>query len=139
MPGSADEGVTFKSHLDGSRFFLSPAEVVDIQNVLDSDIQMVLDYFALPRPAASRTRTGPAADLRLGRAGPGALSPDDRAATPSSQSYRAACTRTCAASRWSGCARSDFEGYAIGGLSVGESRRDFERVLSFLLPLMPPD
>ncbi len=50
----SDDGVRFKSHLDGSSFFLSPEAVVDIQNILDSDIQMVLDHFATlsgqPRP-----------------------------------------------------------------------------------------
>ena len=41
-----DRGVQFKSHLDGSTFFLSPEDVVDVQDVFDSDIQMVLDNFA---------------------------------------------------------------------------------------------
>jgi queuine tRNA-ribosyltransferase len=40
-----DHGVEFSSHLDGSRHFLSPEIVVDIQKELGSDIAMVLDFF----------------------------------------------------------------------------------------------
>jgi len=47
----ADEGVRFSSHLDGTKIFLSPEDVVDIQQSLGTDIMMALDYF-LPYPSA---------------------------------------------------------------------------------------
>jgi queuine tRNA-ribosyltransferase len=133
-----DQGVRFKSHLDGSSFFLSPEAVVDTQNVLDSDIQMVLDYFA-PYPAA---RAQDEKALRLtshwaARAREhfnktnrrnfqfaiiqGGLHADLR--ERSLQELRA----------------MDFDGYAIGGLSVGENEREFRRVLQPLAPRLPAD
>jgi queuine tRNA-ribosyltransferase len=131
-----EDGVHFKSHLDGSPFFLSPEDVVDIQGVLDSDIQMVLDYFA-PHPASraqdekalrltsawaararerfTRTRRGNAQFAIV----QGGLHEDLR-----ERSLRE-------------LAVMDFEGYAVGGLSVGESQADFQRILRPLAPELP--
>ncbi|MBN2346400.1 MAG: tRNA guanosine(34) transglycosylase Tgt [Candidatus Aminicenantes bacterium] len=131
-----EEGVRFKSHLDGSLFALTPEDAVEIQNVLDSDIQMVLDHFA-PHPAsrlqderamgltgrwAARARER---FLATGRAGAqfaivqGGLHEDLR-----QRSLRQ-------------LEAMDFEGYAVGGLSVGESPADFRRVLTALAPDLP--
>jgi len=131
-----EQGVRFKSHLDGSSFFLSPEAVVDTQNVLDSDIQMVLDHFA-PYPA-SRAQDEKA--LRLTRLWAararehflktnrcnfqfaiiqGGLHADLR--QQSLQELNA----------------MDFDGYAIGGLSVGEKEREFREILQPLAPLLP--
>jgi len=134
-----EEGVRFQSHLDGSRFTLSPEDAVDIQNVLDSDIQMVLDHFA-PHPAsraqderALRLTTAWAARarkrfLRSRRGGnaqfaivQGGLHADLR-------------QRSLAE-----LAAMDFEGYAVGGLSVGESTTEFRSVLGPLAPQLPED
>ena len=55
-----DEGVTFRSHLDGSEHFLSPEKALEIQTALGSDIMMVLDecieYPASHEQAARRRR-----------------------------------------------------------------------------------
>jgi queuine tRNA-ribosyltransferase len=133
-----DQGVRFKSHLDGSSFFLSPEAVVDIQNILDSDIQMVLDHFA-PYPAV---RAQDEKALRLtshwaARAREhflktrqhnfqfaiiqGGLHADLR--ERSLQELRA----------------MDFDGYAIGGLSVGENQQEFQQILQPLAPRLPAD
>ena len=53
-----------------------------------------------------------------------------RIRTRCSASSRAACTRTCATSRWPGCNDIGFDGYAIGGLSVGEPKEDMQRMLA---------
>ncbi|MCK7466855.1 MAG: tRNA-guanine transglycosylase [Desulfosudis oleivorans] len=105
-----EEGVRFQSHLDGSRVLLTPENVVDIQNVLDSDIQMVLDHFA-PHPA-SRAQDEKALrpDQRLGAPGPASVSCRPTAAyIPSSPSCRAACTPTCASARCASWRAMDFE------------------------------
>ncbi len=132
----SENGVRFKSHLDGSLFTLRPEDVVDIQNVLDSDIQMVLDYFA-PHPA-SRVQDEKALELtslwaararehflKTNRGNfqfgiiQGGLHGDLR-----ERSLRE-------------LAAMDFDGYAIGGLSVGESQAEFQRVLEPLAPELP--
>jgi len=133
-----DQGVRFKSHLDGSSFFLSPEAVVDIQNVLDSDIQMVLDHFA-PYPAvrdqdekALRLTSHWAARarehfLRTNRRNfqfaivQGGLHADLR-----EKSLRE-------------LSAMDFDGYAIGGLSVGETLEEFKQILQPLAPRLPAD
>jgi len=134
-----ESGVEFKSHLDGSVFFLTPESVVDIQNTLDSDIQMVLDNFA-PHPAtpeqdrfalditsrwARRARkrfleTGKKGNLQFGII-QGGLNEEMR--TESLESLR----------------ETGFDGYAVGGLSVGESRKDFDRIITHIVPKMEDD
>jgi len=134
-----EAGVEFKSHLDGSKFFLTPESVVDIQNTLDSDIQMVLDNFA-PNPAtaaedrfalditscwAARARehfleTGKEGNMQFGII-QGGLNEDMRSES---------------------LAKLDdtgFDGFAVGGLSVGESREEFDRIISHIVPKMNPD
>ncbi len=133
-----DEGVHFQSHVDGTNFFLSPADVVDIQNRLDSDIQMVLDCFA-PHPAdraadeqalaltstwAERARESFLKSNRGGRQFAivqGGLHLD---------------LRELSLSRLRGM---DFDGYAVGGLSVGEEGPEFEQVVDFIMPRLPGD
>ncbi len=133
-----EQGVRFKSHLDGTSFFLSPEAVVDIQNILDSDMQMVLDHFA-PYPA-SRAQDEKAQGLTSQWAArarehfiktnrynfqfaiiQGGLHADLR--EKSLQELRL----------------MDFDGYAIGGLSVGENQQEFMRILQPLAPCLPVD
>ncbi|MCI0470800.1 MAG: tRNA guanosine(34) transglycosylase Tgt [Candidatus Aminicenantes bacterium] len=133
-----EKGVEFQSHIDGSRFFLSPEDVVDIQSVFDSDIQMALDYFA-PYPAAKEQDryalqithhwAERARDrfLKINKNNAqfaiiqGGIHPDLR-----EESLKTLC-------------RIGFDGYAVGGLSIGETRNELQDIISFLLPLMPAD
>jgi queuine tRNA-ribosyltransferase len=132
----SESGVRFKSHLDGSLFTLSPEDVVDIQNVLDSDIQMALDHFAShPASRAQDERALKLTGLWAARARErffktnrgnfqfgivqGGLHGDLR-----ERSLRE-------------LAALDFDGYAVGGLSVGESQEDFHRILRPLAPELP--
>ena len=131
-------GVHFQSHLDGTPFFLTPQDVVAIQNRLDSDIQMVLDCFA-PYPAqraederaltltgawAARARE---AFLKSGRGRrqfaivQGGLHLDLRELSLDQ-------LKTL-----------DFDGYAVGGLSVGEQPGEFEEIVNFIMPRLPSD
>ena len=56
-----------------------------------------------------------------------------------SASFRAACTSRCATSRLAGLVDIGFDGYAIGGLSVGEPKEDMLRILSHTSPQLPRD
>ena len=131
-----EEQVTFRSHIDGNLFELSPERAVAIQEALGSDVAMVLDHVvplpseaALVREATDRTvrwaRRAKAAARRADQAQfaivQGGLDPKLRA--------------ECAAQ----LAELDFPGYAVGGLSVGETPDEMYRVLDATVPELPAD
>ena len=138
-PTITDEGATFASTYDGSRHHLSPEGAVDIQVQLGSDIQMVLDVCsALPSPrdviAAAVDRTalwaGRAREAFLAHQRPdlnqfgivqGGVEPDLRVESAE---------RTV---------EVGFDGYAVGGLSVGEGRDVMLPALEAALTVLPPD
>jgi queuine tRNA-ribosyltransferase len=130
-------GVTFKSHIDGQTIFLSPENVVDIQNTLNSDIQMVLDYFK--PPPASRKAEEEALSLThdwAQRARQHFLN-SNRNKNAQFAIIQGGLFNDLRAESARILSEMNFEGYAIGGLSVGESKADFEMVIDGLLPLMP--
>jgi queuine tRNA-ribosyltransferase len=132
----SDEGVTFQSHIDGSTHFISPETAVEIEEALGADIIMAFDEcVALPadreairegvrrttlwaeRCQASRTRT----DQALFGIVQGGLEAD----------LRVTSARQLVA--------MGFEGYAIGGLSVGESKADMYAALDVTVPELPEE
>ncbi|MGQ9647477.1 MAG: tRNA guanosine(34) transglycosylase Tgt [Thermodesulfobacteriota bacterium] len=130
----SEEGVTFQSHLDGSLHLLTPEKVVEIQKTLGADIAMVLDE-CVPYPApydyvktsTSLTTRWAGRSLRLKEdEGPALFG------IVQGGMYR---------DLREGCARSliemGFEGYAIGGLSVGEPKAMMLDVLTWTAPLLP--
>lgn len=134
-----DEGVTFRSTYDGSQHRLTPDDAVRVQAALGSDIQMVLDVCApLPSPpAALRLAVERTADWaararhtflhldrpELNQFGIVQGGTEDDLRVESAQ-------RTVAVG---------FDGYAVGGLSVGEDRDDMLAVLDVTMPLLPGD
>jgi queuine tRNA-ribosyltransferase len=131
-----DQGVEFKSHIDGSKIFFSPEDVVRIQNTLDSDIQMVLDYFAgYPATTKEDENALRITDHWAGRAR------DEFLKTPGNNAQfgiiQGGLHMALREESLEGLKKKNFEGYAVGGLSVGESRKEFDRVISFILPKMP--
>jgi queuine tRNA-ribosyltransferase len=139
QPAVDDAGVTFASTYDGSRHHLTPEGAVDIQVQLGSDIQMVLDVCsALPSPrdviagAVDRTAlwAGRAREAFLAHGRPdlnqfgivqGGVEPDLRVESAE---------RTLAVG---------FDGYAVGGLSVGEERDVMLPALEAALSVLPAD
>lgn len=129
-----DHGVTFQSHIDGSTHFITPEKAIEIQESLGADIIMVLDHcVALPadrgviqdsvrrtklwaeRCQSVRRRT----DQALFGIVQGGLEADFRVASAREQ------------------VALDFEGYAIGGLSVGEGKADMYAMLDVTVPELP--
>lgn len=128
-----DDGVTFRSHIDGRRHRLTPERVIEIEQNLGADIAMVLDECAPPtdyaynaralarthawaeRCRAAHTRT----DQALFGIVQGGIFPDLR-----QQSAQFLGTL-------------DFPGYAIGGLSVGETKEQMYATLDTTVPLLP--
>ncbi len=130
-----DEGVTFRSHLDGSLHLLTPEKSMEVQASLGSDIAMVLDECPpLPSPRetveAAVERTGRwARRCREAWRGPGALFGIVQGGTWSDlreQSLRRAL-------------ELDFSGYAVGGVSVGEWPEAIAEVARWVAAGLPED
>ena len=135
-----ESGVTFRSHIDGSRHELTPERSIEIQALLGSDIQMQLDEcIALPAPRAEAER---AMELSLRWAERSLrafeLQPerDGRAMFPIVQGGTDEALRTRSAER---LAALDCKGYAVGGLAVGEPQAEMLRTLAATCPHLPAD
>ena len=140
-PKVTEEGATFASTYDGSRHTLTPESAVRIQQLLGADIQMVLDVCpALPSPepvvrdAVDRTARW-AARARAAHA-PSRLDGNSQALFGIVQGGVDEALRRESAER---TVALDFDGYGIGGLSVGESRDDMLPALAAALEVLPAD
>jgi len=131
----SEEGVSFKSHLDGSAHMLSPERSMAIQTAIGSDIVMAFDE-CTPFPAtwdvakasmersmrwAARSRAALTNGAALFGIQQGSMFED----------LRAASTRQLT--------EIGFDGYAVGGLAVGEGQAEMLRVLDFAVPMLPVD
>ncbi len=129
-----DDGVSFQSHIDGSAHFISPETAIEIQEALGADIIMAFDQcVALPaereaiRDAVRRTTLWAArcqasrhrADQALFGIVQGGLEPELRVASARD------------------LVKLEFDGYAVGGLSVGEGKPDMYRMLDVTVPELP--
>jgi queuine tRNA-ribosyltransferase len=117
-----DEGVTFRSHLDGSEHFLSPEKALEVEIALGSDIVMVLDEcIAAPSPE-SRTREAAARTLAWARRSRDYFA---QHGDPSRQMMfgivQGGTYEALRRDNADALVDLDFPGYAIGGLAVGES------------------
>ncbi|NOZ11488.1 MAG: tRNA guanosine(34) transglycosylase Tgt [Gammaproteobacteria bacterium] len=132
----SEKGVDFQSPVDGAAIFLGPEEAIAVQHALDADVVMIFDE-CTPYPVdkggaaesmelslrwAQRSRdahgTHPAALFGIIQGG---VYPDLREAS------------------LSGLTQIGFDGYAIGGLSVGEPKQDMYDITAHIAPRMPPD
>jgi queuine tRNA-ribosyltransferase len=139
-PKVDDEGVTFRSTYDGSLHRLTPESAVEIQELLGADIQMVLDVCPpLPSPpetirlAVERTAAWAARARRThGRGGRA----DDQALFGIVQGGVDAALRRESAQR---TVEFGFDGYGVGGFSVGEPRDEMLPALAATLEELPED
>jgi queuine tRNA-ribosyltransferase len=144
-----ESGVRFRSHLDGTAYELSPEKAVDVQAQLGADIAMVLDECpALPAPEstlrasveltarwAARCRAR-ILELRSG-AVPGVVTINKgQAQFGIVQGGTMPSLRQLSVER---TLEVGFEGYAIGGLSVGETSEEMYKTVEFTAPLLPAD
>lgn len=129
-----DEGVTFQSHIDGSTHFITPETAIEIEEALGADIIMAFDQcVALPASRAAilegvRRTTSWAKRCQASRRR------NDQALFGIVQGGLEADLRRLSAQE---LVALDFEGYAIGGLSVGESKADMYAMLDVTAPELP--
>ncbi len=132
-----ENGVTFRSHIDGKPYEMTPERSIEIQGLLDSDIQMQLDEcVALPSPEKNTER---AMELSLrwaerckvafgkqpGKAMFGIVQGGDvpRLREKSAEALKA----------------MDLKGYSVGGLAVGEPQHVMLDMLEVVCPILPPE
>ncbi|MFN3535171.1 MAG: tRNA guanosine(34) transglycosylase Tgt, partial [Desulfatiglandales bacterium] len=131
-----EEGILFQSHLDGSRHFFTPRLAIEIQEELGSDIAMVLDDCP-PYPCTyERAKSSVMRTLRWAESSKEAKGLKGQALFGIVQGslfrdLREECLK--------GLTKIGFDGYAIGGLAVGEDRGKRLAILRDLLPQMPPE
>ncbi len=132
----SEEGVKFRSPVDGSPVFLGPEESIAVQRALGSDIVMVFDectpYPATEKEAADSMRLSLRWAARAREAH--GDSPAALFGIVQGGMYDDLRLESLA-----GLKRLGFDGYAVGGLSVGEPAGERERVLDTLQPHMPAD
>ncbi len=131
-----DTGVCFRSHIDGSRFELTPERAIEIQNQLGADCIMCLDHCpphgvgsAELREAVDRTTAWAVRCRRKHDRADQALFGIVQGGTDAAMRRRSA----------EALVALDFPGYAVGGLSVGESPEQMYATLDVTVPLLPAD
>lgn len=130
-----DEGVSFRSHIDGSEHFLTPEAAIHIQHAIGADIIMAFDqpvgYPATREQAQAATARSDAWAERCIEAHAGQ---SDQALFGIVQGGFDGELRRKSAQRLT---EMPFDGYAIGGLSVGEPKGEMLRLLQETAPLLP--
>lgn len=132
----SEEGVKFKSHIDGSNLFLTPEKSIEIQNKLDSDIAMSFDECA-PYPAKreyienSMRRT-----LRWAKRGKDVFNNPNQSLFGIVQGGEFEDLRKESALK---TVEMDFDGYSIGGTSVGEPKDVMYNMISYATKYLPKD
>ncbi len=131
-----EEGVQFASPVNGDRMLLTPEESMRIQRALDADVVMVFDE-CTPFPASERAA---AESMRLSLRW-AARSQAAHAGNPNALFgiVQGGMHEALRDESLAGLAALGFDGYAIGGLSVGEPKADMLRILRHTAPRLPAD
>ena len=131
-----EEGVSFKSHIDGKKLFLTPEKSIEIQNKLDSDIAMSFDE-CIPYPStyeyakASTDRT-----LRWAIRGKNVFNNERQSLFGIVQGGEYEDLRKYSAEE---TVKIGFDGYAIGGTSVGEDKETMNKMIEYAIKYLPED
>jgi queuine tRNA-ribosyltransferase len=132
----SDSGVTFRSHLDGSLLELTPERATQIQQDLGADVAMCLDHCPALPADKSRIADAVSRTVRWARRCKDAHSRDDQALFGIVQGGGHEDLRTeCAEA----LVELDLDGYAIGGVSVGEDREQVRLALEVSTHRLPAD
>jgi queuine tRNA-ribosyltransferase len=134
----SEEGVRFASPVNGDRLFLTPEESMRIQHVLNSDIAMIFDE-CTPYPASeSEAAESMRLSLRWARR---SRDEHDRLANTNALFgiVQGGMHETLRDESQAGLEAIGFDGYAIGGLSVGEPKEEMARILAHTAPRLPAE
>ncbi len=129
-----EQEATFRSHIDGTIIRLTPEHSIEIQEALGSDVAMVLDHVIALPASHDEVEDAMARSIRWAKRCLEASNRDDQAKFAIVQGgldseLRTQCARELAA--------MDFNGYAVGGLSVGEAPSEMYRITAATCPHLP--
>ncbi len=131
-----EQGVTFRSPVNGDRVYMGPEESMQVQRALGADIVMVFDE-CTPYPATEReARASMELSLRWARRSRIAHGDNPAALFGIVQGGMYGVLRE---ESLAGLVETGFDGYALGGLSVGESTQERNEVLAGIMPRIPVD
>ncbi len=135
------QGVEFRSHLDGSKHLLTPQKVLEIQKNIGSDIAMILDvcppstasYKEVAEAVAITTKWAKVAKRTI------KLKKFNKIKQLRFAIIQGGIFKDLRLKSLQDLIKFDFDGYAIGGLAVGETNQEMYQVLDYLTPQMPED
>jgi len=132
----SEKGVDFRSPVDGRKVFMGPEESMQVQRQLGSDIVMIFDE-CTPFPATEQeARTSMELSMRWAKRSKVAHGDNPSALFGIIQGGMYEGLRD---ESLNGLKEINFDGFAVGGLSVGEPKDDRERILEHIVPSMPED
>ena len=129
------EGATFNSHIDGKKFILSPEESIRIQKDLDSDIVMVLDE--CPKLSNDKNRISQSLEISHNWAERSKIEFGDNFKKALFGIVQGGIYKDLRLESLEGLKKIGFDGYALGGLAVGETQEQMFKVLNEVVPFMP--
>ena len=137
----SEDGVTFASHLDGTRHLLSPERSIEVQRLLDSDIVMAFDQLV---PASATHQEAAAAMDRSMRWAKRSRDEFDRGGEHAERAalfgiQQGGLDETLRRSSADALTAVGFDGYAVGGLAVGEGHEAMCAVLDYAAGMLPAD
>jgi queuine tRNA-ribosyltransferase len=140
-----EDGVEFQNHVDGARAFISPEIAMEIQAALGSDIAMVLDE-CVPYPCeydyAAKSAELTARWAKRCKAVAASLRDAHSAAATNQLLFgiiQGGTFQDLRRASAQAMADLDFDGYAVGGVSVGEPEKEMMRAVESVEPFLPPD
>ena len=132
----SEEGVKFKSHIDGSSLFLTPEESIHIQNLLDSDIAMSFDECP-PYPVSYEyMKNSVERTLRWAKRGKDVFNNSRQSLFGIVQGGEFEDLRKYSALE---TVKMNFDGYSIGGTSVGENKETMYKMIDYAIKYLPED
>nr|WP_072537431.1 tRNA guanosine(34) transglycosylase Tgt [Anaerococcus mediterraneensis] len=135
----SEEGVMFRSHIDGSKHFFTPEKSIEIQNDIHSDIMMSFDECVDARADYDYVKHSMHRTIRWAKRGLDyhkEHSHPDQSLFGIVQGGMFKDLREISARETTAM---DFDGFSIGGLSVGETKEEMIDILNFTTPLLPED
>lgn len=132
-----EEGVQFKSHIDGSKLFLTPEKSIEIQNKLDSDIAMSFDECPPASASYEYMKNSIERTLRWAKRGKDVHANPRQSLFGIVQGGPYEDLRKFSATE---TVKLDFDGYSIGGVANdGESKEDMYKAIEYSIPYLPKD
>lgn len=136
----SEEGVNFQSHIDGKSYMLTPERSIEIQTLLGANIRMILDE-CTPFPATEKqARDSMALSTRWAERSKKAFQLYDKGEGDALFGIvQGGVYENLRLESLSNLLDIGFDGYAVGGLAVGEGQEEMLKVLEFTVPALPED